>query len=193
MAEFDMVSSHAPWEPVPALVDWATHRRRLGTTTARPAPATRRTSVYEREIDRVRDDFARSIAYSLRTLVSYVETYGDDNLVLVMLGDHQPAPIISGTGAGREVPVTIVARDPAVLDRISGLGLAGRPAPGSDGAGLADGRVPRPVPRDVRASAVTRVHVARATQRPVAVEQPDQLVRLEPASWLTIRMVSTGE
>jgi hypothetical protein len=37
-----------------------------------------------------------------------------------MLGDHQPATIVSGEGAGHDVPVTIIARDPAVLDRVSG-------------------------------------------------------------------------
>jgi hypothetical protein len=51
-----------------------------------------------------------------------VETYGDNNLVLIFLGDHQPAPVVTGPGATRDVPVTIVARDPAVLDRISGWG-----------------------------------------------------------------------
>jgi hypothetical protein len=121
MAEFDMVSSHAPWEPVPALVDWAG----IGDGSGYDGLAGGGDSpnaIFEREIDSVRDDFARSIAYSLRTLVSYVETYGDDNLVLVMLGDHQPAPIISGAGARAEVPITVVARDPAVLDRIAGWG-----------------------------------------------------------------------
>ena len=43
------------------------------------------------------------------------ETYGDDNLVLIMLGDHQPATIVSGQGASHDVPITIVAKDPAVL------------------------------------------------------------------------------
>ena len=56
------------------------------------------------------------------SLISYVETYGDDNLVLVFLGDHQPAPIVTGEGASRDVPITIVAHDPAVLDRIAGWG-----------------------------------------------------------------------
>jgi hypothetical protein len=60
--------------------------------------------------------------YSLGTLISYVERYGDDDLVLVFLGDHQPAPIVTGPGRGRDVPVTIVARDRRVLERISGWG-----------------------------------------------------------------------
>jgi hypothetical protein len=51
--------------------------------------------------------------------------------VLVFLGDHQPAPIITGDVASRDVPVTIVAKDPAVLDRIAGWGWTDglRPAP----------------------------------------------------------------
>ena len=55
-------------------------------------------------------------------LISYVQTYGDDGLVMVFLGDHQPAPVITGENASRDVPITIVARDPAVLERISGWG-----------------------------------------------------------------------
>jgi hypothetical protein len=39
---------------------------------------------------------------------------------VVFLGDHQPASIVSGDRAGHDVPVTVVARDPAVLDRIAG-------------------------------------------------------------------------
>jgi hypothetical protein len=50
-----------------------------------------------------------------------VKTYGNDNLVLVFFGDHQPA-VVTSEFASRDVPITIVAKDPAVLDRISGWG-----------------------------------------------------------------------
>jgi hypothetical protein len=40
----------------------------------------------------------------------------------VFFGDHQPSPIVTGQGATHQVPVTIVAHDPSVLDRISGWG-----------------------------------------------------------------------
>ena len=53
--------------------------------------------------------------YALRSLFSFVERYGDDNLVLVVLGDHQPATVVSRQVAGHDVPISIVARDPAVL------------------------------------------------------------------------------
>jgi hypothetical protein len=51
-----------------------------------------------------------------------VETYGDDDLVLIFLGDHQPSPIVTGYGVSRDVTITIVARDPTVLDRIERWG-----------------------------------------------------------------------
>jgi hypothetical protein len=66
--------------------------------------------------------YRSSIVYSLTTLVSFVERYGDEDLVLVLLGDHQPSTIVSGSGANRDVPVTVVAHDPAVLGAISGWG-----------------------------------------------------------------------
>ena len=66
--------------------------------------------------------YADSVAYSLDALTSFVANAHDDNLVLVVLGDHQPAAVISGEGASHDVPVSVVAKDPAVLDRIGGWG-----------------------------------------------------------------------
>jgi hypothetical protein len=71
---------------------------------------------------RVQAAYAQSIVYSLDQLVTFVQRYGTDDLVVVLLGDHQPASIVSGQGASRDVPVTILARDPAVLAQASGWG-----------------------------------------------------------------------
>jgi hypothetical protein len=115
MAEIDLLSSHAPWTPVPRLIDWADvgdGSVYQGMVPDKPAPL--------RDADQMRADFGKTIEYSLNSLISYVETYGGDNLVLVFLGDHQPAPAVAGEGASHKVPITIVAHDPAVLARISG-------------------------------------------------------------------------
>lgn len=121
MAEIPLVASHAPWSPVPELVDWA----EVGDGSVFGPMATEGAmpeAILTRDPTRVRTDYRRSIEYSLNSVISYVENYGDDDLVLVFLGDHQPAPIVTGEGAGRDVPITIVARDRAVLDRIPGWG-----------------------------------------------------------------------
>ena len=121
MAEITLVSSHTPWTPIPRLLDWDA----LGDGSVFQDPANRQGGPPGPILGspgRLRASYAASVEYSLATLISYVEHYGGDDLVLVFLGDHQPAPVLTGAGASRDVPVTIVARDPAVLDRISGWG-----------------------------------------------------------------------
>lgn len=120
MAEIALISSHGPWTPIPPLVGW----NDVGDGSIFDTTTTVDGSSGEvwRDRDRVRTEYRRSIEYSVGALISYVETYGDDDLVLVFLGDHQPAPIVTGADASRDVPITIVARDQAILDRISGWG-----------------------------------------------------------------------
>ena len=48
--------------------------------------------------------------------------YGDDNLVLVVLGDHQPATLVTGEDAGHDVPISVIAHDSKVMDQIAGWG-----------------------------------------------------------------------
>ena len=120
MAEIDLVSSHIPWTHLPRMIDWDA----VGDGSVYdPMPAQGKTQdeVWP-DPTTIRAAFGESIQYSLNTLISYVTTYGDDNLVLVFLGDHQPSPVVSGDAADHDVPITIVARDPAVLARISTWG-----------------------------------------------------------------------
>ncbi|WP_187398635.1 sulfatase [Micromonospora sp. WP24] len=124
MAEIPLISSHSPWTAVPRLVGW--DEVGDGSIFARAA------NRIESAPDEARTGYRRAIAYSLATLISYVETYGDEDLVLVFLGDHQPAPVVTGPDAGRDVPITIVARDPAVLDRIADWGWQDGLRPGPD-------------------------------------------------------------
>jgi hypothetical protein len=58
----------------------------------------------------------------MSTLISFVKQYGDKNLVMIVLGDHQPLPIVSGQHANHEVPISILAHDPRVLRQIAGWG-----------------------------------------------------------------------
>jgi hypothetical protein len=72
--------------------------------------------------DQVKAAYARSLEYSLNTLISYVQHYGSKKLVLIVVGDEQPLAIVSGQHASHNVPISIIARDPTVLKRISGWG-----------------------------------------------------------------------
>ncbi|MGH3383561.1 MAG: sulfatase-like hydrolase/transferase [Nocardioidaceae bacterium] len=118
MAEIDLISSHAPWSRTPRMID----QSQVGDGSVYDGMPEQLPS--EKDIwpspERVREAYGESIEYSLNAFVSFITTYGDDDLVVVMVGDHQPATIVSGEDAGRDVPVAIVARDPAVLDAVSG-------------------------------------------------------------------------
>jgi hypothetical protein len=70
----------------------------------------------------VKAAYGRSIVYSLNTLTSFVKNYGDKNLVMVVLGDHQPLPVVSGESSNHVVPISIIAHDPSVLKQIGSWG-----------------------------------------------------------------------
>ena len=88
-----------------------------------PQPDDPPEAILTRNPTRVRADYRASIEYSLSSLISYVETYGDDNLVLIFLGDHQPSPIVTGQGASRDVPITSLrATDRSSIGSHRGVG-----------------------------------------------------------------------
>ncbi|MGW1915270.1 sulfatase [Streptomyces sp. NPDC002076] len=120
MAEIILTSSHYPWAPLPRMVDWA----KLGDGSV--FQQIRREGKSQQEVWRdpesVRTEYRASVEYSLNSLVGFLRRYGNENTVVVFLGDHQPVPTVTGNSPRKEVPVTVVARDPKVLDRISGWG-----------------------------------------------------------------------
>ncbi len=121
MAEIALISSHAPWTPIPELIDW----NAVGDGAAFNAQATSGDSpeaVWKNNA-RIRLQFRLSIEYALQTIASYIVNYGDDDLVVLVLGDHQPAPIVTGetdrTKPGSmDVPIHLIARDPEVIRAI---------------------------------------------------------------------------
>jgi phosphatidylglycerophosphate synthase len=128
MAEIDLVSSHTPWAPLPTMVPW----NKVGNGSIfDPMPARSQSPLTVwRNASTVRQSFGRSLQYSLRVLTSWVTELNDPNLVLILLGDEQPAGPISRPGASHEVPISIVARDPSVFRRIASWHWQGGLLPG---------------------------------------------------------------
>ena len=119
-AEVDLISSHAPWTSIPRFISWddvgdGSIYHRL------PAEKAPRSELFG-DSERVRAAYSHSIEYSLRSLLSFVGRYGGKDLVLVVLGDHQPATVVTGQGASHDVPVSVLSHDPEVMDQIAGWG-----------------------------------------------------------------------
>ncbi|WP_369175018.1 sulfatase [Streptomyces sp. R28] len=117
MAEIILASSHNPWSPIARMVDWDD----LGDGSVFHQIKKEGTDPKEvwKDPERVRTEYRRAIEYSLHSLTEWVERYGTDDTVLVFLGDHQPVPTVTAGNTSKDVPVTIVARDQKVLDKIA--------------------------------------------------------------------------
>ena len=129
MAEIDLISSHHPWTPLPHMVPWD----QVGDGSVYDGMPEQGESSKEvfRDPEAVKRVYGESVEYSWQALTSFLTTYNDPNLVLVVLGDHQPHTYVSGEHAGHDVPISVIAQDPAVMERIAGWGWQDglRPSP----------------------------------------------------------------
>jgi hypothetical protein len=100
-----LVSSHAPWVPVPELIDWDS----LGDGTVFNEVATSGDppDVVWRDTDRVREQYRLSIDYSLRTVFDYAARHAADPPLMLVLGDHQAAGFVA-MDERPDVPVHLI-------------------------------------------------------------------------------------
>lgn len=124
-----LISSHAPWTPVPDMVPW----NEIGDGRVFDDMAARGPTPRElwKDRDDVRDAYRRAIDYSLQAVFSHVSRLAEDAPLIVIAGDHQPAGFVAGSD-DREVPLHIIG--PAeVLSRIDGWGWSEGLFPAADG------------------------------------------------------------
>ncbi|WP_216590667.1 sulfatase [Streptomyces brasiliscabiei] len=121
MAEIILTSSHNPWAPIPSTIP----EDRIGDGSVyhslQKAEGKDPTEVWKDPLA-VRDEYRKSIQYSVSSLVDFVAKYGSKDTVLVFLGDHQPNKTVTGDNPSHDVPISIVAQDPEVLEKIADWG-----------------------------------------------------------------------
>ncbi len=117
MAEIDTTSSHTPWAPLPTMVPW----NKVGNGSIfNPQPKeSKSVAQVWSNTDTVRQFYGQSIQYSMTALTSWVTQLNDPNLVLILMGDHQPHSTVSGPEPDNEVPISIITRVPSVLKQMS--------------------------------------------------------------------------
>lgn len=118
VAQVALVSSHAPWVPIPELVPWEDIGD--GTVFNRWALSGDPPEVVWRDHDRVRDQFRLAVDYSLQTVGAWAARHAANPPLLIVLGDHEPARFVSGVD-GFDVPVHVIGpRD--LVDRFAATG-----------------------------------------------------------------------
>lgn len=106
-AEVAMISSHAPWTPIPPVLAWDAVGD--GSVFDPYAISGDPPEVVWRDRARVRDQYRQSIDYVLRVLASFVAEKMAGDTVAIVVGDHQPAPLVTGQDAGLSVPIHVIA------------------------------------------------------------------------------------
>lgn len=135
-AELALISSHAPWTPILPRLDWdALSDGRLFAPWAQVGPSP---AALWSDQARIQHYYARAVDYALRTAAEWAQRALDDG-VLILLGDHQAAPLITGEGASKDVPVHVISADAQILDALVQRGFnPGLSAPRQRLGSLAD-------------------------------------------------------
>ncbi|GAA2630945.1 sulfatase-like hydrolase/transferase [Streptomyces vastus] len=116
MSQIILTSSHQPWAPLPKTVPW--DQVGDGSVYKDIQKAGKKPGDVFYDSEKASEEYGKSIQYSVTSLIDYVTKYGSKDTVLVFLGDHQPMAKVSGNKASRDVPISIVAQDKSVLDKI---------------------------------------------------------------------------
>jgi len=130
---FPTINSHIPFRPTPPYQpDW---RRMLTSEPFDPA-ATAAALAEVPKLAGLGQAYVDSLAYLFRVLAGWLRLRPDLDLVLLVLGDHQPPAVVSGEGAPWEVPVHLITGRTPVSEALVAQGFAPglrphRPAIGS--------------------------------------------------------------
>lgn len=109
-----LITSHAPWVPIPPMLPWdAMGDGSVFDAWANSGPTPRD---LWKNYDNVRDQYRIAIDYSLQATFEHIARLDDAPLVIVV-GDHQPAGFVSQINS-RDVPIHMIG-PPKVLDNIA--------------------------------------------------------------------------
>jgi len=117
---FPTISPHFPFSPTPPYQpDW----QRMSSPGPYDGPDLER--AYERQPDweHFAPGYVDSMTYEFASMAGYLRQHAERDVVMVVLGDHQPPALVSGVGASWNVPVHIVASRRDVLDRLAASGF----------------------------------------------------------------------
>jgi hypothetical protein len=119
-AFFPTVSTHAPFIPTPPYQpDWS----RLSSN--KPFDDRALEASWDQTPDwlNLEPGYLQSVGYAFASFGGYLRHRPDRDLVMILIGDHQPPALVTGPGATWDVPVHVVASRPEILERLKQHGF----------------------------------------------------------------------
>ena len=117
---YPTISTHFPFSPTPPYQpDWS----RMFDAHPYDGPAIVRAYAKQPDWTHFAPGYVDAVSYTYDTLGGYLRGHADRDIVLILIGDHQPAAAVSGEGASWDVPVHVIASRPKVLERLMADGF----------------------------------------------------------------------
>jgi len=114
-AVFPTISTHTPFTPAPPYQpDWAR------VLTADPIDEADLAAAWAIPTDwlDLGPGYVRALTYAYQTFAGYLRLRADRDLVVILVGDHQPPALVSGEGAPWHVPMHVITSRQAVIDAL---------------------------------------------------------------------------
>jgi len=67
--------------------------------------------------------YVDAMSYDLTTLAGYLQRHTNPDLVMILLGDHQPPALVTGQGASWDVPVHVITSRTSIRERLLARGF----------------------------------------------------------------------
>jgi hypothetical protein len=125
---YPTVSSHAPFLPLPPLKDASVDLLSADAYSAADVAAAEAVPVSWLA---PRTAYARAIGYTHDWLAAFLAGPARDDLLVIVIGDHQPIASVSGKEASWDVPVHVIGRHPRLLARLEAAGFVRGLEPGA--------------------------------------------------------------
>lgn len=120
---FPTISTHFPFSPTPPYQpEWS----RMLDLKPYDGPSIVRAYAQEPDWTNFTPGYIESMAYDFAVLGGYLRRHAESDLVMILIGDHQPPAVVSGEHAPWTVPVHIIASSAsrqAILDRLIARGF----------------------------------------------------------------------
>ena len=117
---FPTSTTHAPFGPVaPYQQDWS----KVLTADAYDPADVERILAHTPDLTNLSADYAHAMSYEFTTFAGYLRERAADELVMILIGDHQPPAAVSGEDAPWTVPVHIITSQRHVIDRLVAQGF----------------------------------------------------------------------
>jgi hypothetical protein len=111
---FPTSTTHAPFGPVaPYQPDWS----RVLTEHAYDEIDVQRAMAAKPDLTNLRPSYVDAMAYEYTSLAGYIREHANDMLIIA-IGDHQPPSAVSGRDAPWDVPVHVITRRRAIVERL---------------------------------------------------------------------------